>query len=295
MKELPFLTHDLGARNDPKLVETEMDMRGQGKAIWWDLVEMLWENDGYLPLNFKKLAYSLRYATEEEVERLVMNYGLFEHDGEKFWNRSALERITHKKNVIEAKRDGGRKGARSKWLGSPTGIANDNASDIPNGIADGSPSTINKLINEQINKDNNNNIPPTADDFFEIFFFRNLSNPAKEAERFVEHYRDRGWTFQDGTPVTDFEKAAGDWKPEGKAGKRFNSDALNWYRAVWNAARTRVKDARKIFLESLQLLSFQDQKLVMRYKTKEDAEVVSKFIIDNDLYGDWQIDFRFSN
>jgi len=111
----------------------------------------------------------------------------------------------------------------------------------------------------------------------------------------VEHYRERGWTFQDGTPVTDFEKAAGDWKPEGKAGKRFNSDALNWYRAVWSAARTRVKDARKIFLESLQLLSFQDQKLVMRYKTKEDAEVVSKFIIDNDLYGDWQIDMRFSN
>lgn len=96
MKDSRYLTHDLGARNDPKLIELQMEMGGTGLAIWWCLVEMLWENDGYIPFNPKAIAYSLRWATEEEVRQVLTGYNLFDYDGELAWSPSALERITHR-------------------------------------------------------------------------------------------------------------------------------------------------------------------------------------------------------
>ena len=58
MKDLQYMTHDLGARNDPKLISLQMAMGGQGLAIFWCLVEMLWENDGYLPTDYEAIAFS---------------------------------------------------------------------------------------------------------------------------------------------------------------------------------------------------------------------------------------------
>ena len=81
-----YFSHDYGARNDPKLLELQMEMGGQGLAIWWCLVEMLWENEGYLPRNFKSIAFSLHWAQAEEVQKVVEGFGLFEWDDERFWN-----------------------------------------------------------------------------------------------------------------------------------------------------------------------------------------------------------------
>ena len=53
MKELPYITHDFGARNDPKLMDLQMEMGGQGLGIFWCLVEMLWENGGTIPANLR--------------------------------------------------------------------------------------------------------------------------------------------------------------------------------------------------------------------------------------------------
>ena len=43
MKDSNYFSHDFGARNDPKLIELQMEMGGQGLAIFWCIVEMLWE------------------------------------------------------------------------------------------------------------------------------------------------------------------------------------------------------------------------------------------------------------
>ena len=96
-----FLKHAIGSRDHPKLVEAERASRGLFKAVWWDLVDMLWEQGGYLPMDFDKLAYILRYPTPEEVRRVVMDFGLFENDGQRIWNESALEGIQHKMDVGE--------------------------------------------------------------------------------------------------------------------------------------------------------------------------------------------------
>ena len=131
-----------------------------------------------------------------------------------------------------------------------------------------------------------NNTPLTAADFFEIFFFENVNDPAGEVDRFMAYYEGRGWKYQDGTPVTDFERAAKDWKPL-KAGKRFDAEALRWYKAVWITAKARIDNAFHLFLGRITNLRRTGQQLALVFRDEGSARKVSAFITDNDLAGDW--------
>ena len=290
MKDLQYITHDLGARNDPKLLKLQMEMGGQGLAIFWCLVEMLWENDGYLPTDYDALAFNLRWATATEVERVVTMYGLFVHDDKErlFWSESALERIAQKKERLSVREKSARIAANARWnrLGNADAMPSQCVTD-----ADAMP--INKYINIDKKKDNNNT-PLTAADFFEIFFFENVKDPEGEARRFVEYYTGRGWTYLDGSPVTDPEQAARDWKPK-TAGKRWDGEALRWYHAIWNAAEGRVGGALDLFLRQLTQITRKDQRLALRYRTEAAARYVAAFITEHDLAGDWVLDYRIEN
>ena len=295
MKDSQYITHDLGARNDPKLMDLQMEMGGQGLAIFWCLVEMLWENEGYIPANYKSIAFALRWCKPSEVEKVVTGFGLFQVEDGRLFSRSALERITHKRDTIEAKREGGRKGAGRRWNANPKGEGSDNPNGLPIGIPNAEPMPINKLINKQINQETNNNSRPTAGDFFELFFFGNVKDPQGEAERFVSYYEERGWTYQDGTPVGDVERAAKDWKPA-KQGRRWDEESLRWYKAIWIAARNRDGNGgADVFLHQLTNVRRKGQHLALVFRTADAAREVSKFISDNDLAGDWLLDYRVEN
>jgi hypothetical protein len=299
MKDLQYITHDLGARNDPKLLNLQMRMGGAGLAIFWCLVEMLWENDGYLPTDYEAIAFSLRWAKPEEVEKVVTGFELFIVDGDRFWSKSALERINQKKDRIRVRSEAGRLGglasSRSKTEPSEDQPQSIREANVEQTLSNRQPKKINREIDKK--RDNNNTTPLTAADFFEIFFFENLKDPEGEARRFVEYYAGRGWTYLDGTPVTDYEQAARDWKPK-LPGKRCPDEALRWYRAVWNAYAARAKDhtiAVKEFLSSLDALRLNNQQLSVTFKSAEAGNKVARFIIDNDLAGDWKLDFRVAN
>lgn len=288
MKDLPYITHDLGARNDPKLMDLQMEMGGQGLAIYWCLVEMLWENEGYIPANYKSIAFSLRWCKPAEVEKVVTGFGLFEIEDGRMFSRSALERIAYKRDRFDVRSAASRKAAEARWGRSGNADAMRTQCD-----SDAVAMPITKVLTNKQTKDNNNT-PLTAADFFEIFFFENVLDPAGEVNRFLAYYEDRGWTYQDGTPVKDFERAAKDWKPL-KAGKRFDTEALRWYKAVWIAASKRLDNAFDLFLGRITNIRRKDQQLALVYRDAASARSVSAFITDNDLAGDWQLDFRVSN
>lgn len=305
MKELPYITHDFGARNDPKLMDLQMDMGGQGLGIFWCLVEMLWENGGTIPANYKSIAFALRWCKPAEVEKVVTGYGLFEVSDGAISSHSATARIAEMRTYFGAKSASGKKGAERRW----NGTANGKAMALPMADQCGANSTpiaqpkakqcdanglTNILTNKQTNKHSNNNTPLTAADFFEILFFKNVHDPAGEVNRFLAYYEDRGWKYQDGTPVTDFERAAKDWKPL-KAGPRWDAEALRWYRAIWNAAKARVNDAQDTFLEQLTNITRKDNNLALVFRDEGSARKVAAFIIENDLAGDWVIDYRIEN
>lgn len=290
MKDLPYITHDFGARNDPKLMDLQMDMGGQGLGIFWCLVEMLWENGGTIPANYKSIAFALRWCKPAEVEKVVTGYGLFEVSDGAISSHSATARIAEMRTYFGAKSAAGKKGAERRWNGTA------NSTQIAQPMADqcDANSLTNLLTNKLTNKHSNNNTPLTAADFFEIFFFENVHDPAGEVNRFLAYYEDRGWKYQDGTPVTDFERAAKDWKPL-KPGKRFKDDLLRWYRAVWNAAKDRLPNAREILLKEIDAIKIEDGKTVLRYRTEASARAAAGFILDNDLAGDTLVDFRIAN
>lgn len=291
MKDLQYITHDLGARNDPKLMDVQMEMGGQGLAIFWCLVEMLWENDGRIPANYRSIAFALRWCNADEVEKVVTGFGLFQVEDGFITSRSASERIANKKETIQARKDSARIAGQAS---ARARSSNNRSTDVQRPFNDRSTELqpINKLINKQINKENNN-MPLTAAEIFEIFFFRNMKDPSGELQRFVEYYEGRGWTYLDGTPVSDPEQAAADWKPK-LPGKRFNDEALRWYHAVWNAARNRDQAAEH-FLLPLDSLRLQGQQLSITFKTAQAGQAVGRFILDNDLAGDYNLDFRVAN
>ena len=297
MKDLPYITHDFGARNDPKLMDLQMEMGGQGLAIFWCLVEMLWENGGAIPANFKSIAFALRWCKPAEVEKVVNNYNLFQVDAGYITSHSATARITEMRSYFGAKAASGRKGAERRWnstaISTANGTANGNAMAQPMPSQCDANGLTNILTNKLTNK-LNNNTPLTAADIFEVLFFRNLKDPSGELQRFMEYYGARDWTYQDGTPVSDPSQAAEDWKPK-LAGKRFSDEALRWYKAVWNAARTRMQDAAETLLRSLDAMTLTGQQITLRYKTDKAGRAAAGFILDNDLAGDYKLDFRVSN
>lgn len=296
MKDLQYITHDLGARNDPKLLNLQMRMGGAGLAIFWCLVEMLWENDGYLPTDYEAIAFSLRWAKASDVKRVVNEFELFIVEEDRFWSRSALERINQKKDKIQATSEARRNAANVRWENARNTRPMQTQS---TSNAQAEQTDAYRKINREKDKkrDNNNTAPLTAADFFEIFFFENLKDPEGETKRFVEYYGARDWTYLDGTPVTDPEQAARDWKPK-LPGKRHPDEALRWYRAVWNAYAPRAKDretARKDFLLSLDALRLNGQQLTVTFKNADAGKRIASFILDNDLAGDWKLDFRVAN
>ena len=292
MKDFPYLTHDLGARNDPKLIELQMEMKGQGLAIFWCLVEMLWESGGSIPANYKSIAFALRWCKPSEVERVVNDFGLFSVEDGIITSRSATNRIEQYSSRINARKEAGRLGGMASRKENDEANVKQCSSKAQANVKQ-TLSNAEALLTNLLTKERKERTPLSAANIFEIFFFRNLKDPAGELNRFLEYYDGYGWKYQDGTPV-DPEKAAEDWKPK-LQGRRFNDEALRWYQAVWNAARTREKDAAENFLLQLDALRLNGQQLSITFKTANAGHTVGQFILDNDLAGDYRLDFRVAN
>lgn len=306
MKDSPYLTHDIGARNDPKLVKVQMEMGGQGLGIYWCLVEMLWENDGYLPFDSATLAFSLRWASPEDVQKVLTGFGLFENDGEKVWSPSALGRINHKKKVSEIKAGAGRRGGLQKAANRAAsdsgedsmGVAD--AKQMPDsaaGSATDVPAPINKY-NKSINQSRNFSIPPSAADrkrLLEIFFFENnFTDPAGEVERFIGHYGGRGWNFGDGQPVVDLFSAAKNWKPSDGKNTRFPQAFRNWYKMVYACYVNAGNDPADM-LVGLVNATGSAKSVSLTYRNAEIGMRVMSFVKEHQLDSGWQIEWKKSN
>lgn len=110
-KDTFYFSHDFSSRNDPKLQELQMVHGMAGIGIFWCLVEMLHEQDGYLILSqCKSYAFALRVDCDL-IKSLVLDFSLFKNDGERFWSESALQRIQERK----AKSKKAKASADSRW------------------------------------------------------------------------------------------------------------------------------------------------------------------------------------
>ena len=92
-KETFYFSHDYSARNDPKLVKVLMRLGQSGKGVYWDLIEMLYEQEGYLLINeIEAYAFALRTDCDL-INSLINDFDLFNKNDENFWSVSVLRRL----------------------------------------------------------------------------------------------------------------------------------------------------------------------------------------------------------
>jgi hypothetical protein len=102
MKE--YFSHDYNSRNDPKLVKLQMKIGISGLGVYWCIIEMLYEEGGYLLRNeYERITFELR-TDYELIKSVIDDFDLFKNDGVKFWSESALNRLNERANKSEKAR-----------------------------------------------------------------------------------------------------------------------------------------------------------------------------------------------
>lgn len=95
-KEKPYFKHDFKARENEKLKRVIFKHGYAGIGIYWCLIEMLYEHQGYLSTkdeDMDMLAYELRIEKEVLFD-IIENYELFKKDKNRFYSEKVLERIS---------------------------------------------------------------------------------------------------------------------------------------------------------------------------------------------------------
>lgn len=114
MKKTYYFQHDYNARNDPKLQAVMIKYGLAGIGAFWCIVEMLYEQDGTLPItSISSIAYTL-HADEEMLKNIVCKMDLFECNKKNFWSRSVRKRL----GLINEISDIRRKAAEKRWKSS---------------------------------------------------------------------------------------------------------------------------------------------------------------------------------
>jgi len=94
MKE--YFSHDYYARNDKRLVKLRMKHGLAGIGAYWCIVEMLYEEGGYLQKNdYDHISFDLQIDIEL-IKSIIHDFELFKFNDKKFWSESAILRLNER-------------------------------------------------------------------------------------------------------------------------------------------------------------------------------------------------------
>lgn len=110
-KDTFYFSHDYNSRSDPRMIKLSMKQGMAGIGIYWCIVEMLYEQGGYLPLsNIESIAFEL-HSECDRIKDVLQNYELFIFEDEMFYSESALRRL----NIRNDKSNKARESANKRW------------------------------------------------------------------------------------------------------------------------------------------------------------------------------------
>lgn len=258
-----YFSHDSNARNSTKILRVRMKHGAEGYAVYFMILERLRDEEDYTSAKaYDSIAFDLRVSTSI-VKSVVEDFGLFAftEDGERFYSEGLRDRMAHKDDVSDKRRLAGQMGAQKRWKNSA-----ENEALIANVIKNDSICHEQKWQNDSNkSKVNNNNslslsLSPLESSekeeeeksgvsaaererFYEVFYFRNLKNPAGEVDRFVDYYEANGWCRSTGQkPVKNRISLARAWKASSDQ-PRVDLTALKWLEAVYAHLKAEDKDA----------------------------------------------------
>lgn len=110
-KDTYYFSHDYHARSDKKIIRLLAKEGIDAIGIYWCLIEMLYEEGGFLPLEeCDCIADELRTQCER-IETVIKSYKLFDNDGVRFWSKSVLNRI----DLRNEKSKKAQQSAKNRW------------------------------------------------------------------------------------------------------------------------------------------------------------------------------------
>ncbi len=112
MKETYYFQHDYHARHDLKLESVLLGEVGvAGIGIFWCIIEMLYEENGYALLSHMgRIANALR-VEEKLIKSIVFDFELFQYDEKMFWSDAVLRRLNERRNKSKSARNS----AKVRW------------------------------------------------------------------------------------------------------------------------------------------------------------------------------------
>ncbi len=191
MKDSFYFPHDYHARHDPKNERLRMEIGPVGDGIYWDIVDMLYEEGGYLPFSDIPAIAKALNTTEELVNKVVKETKLFRKKGKKFYSMSLLERLKR----INTKRRKARTSANKKWH--------------PKAVPTHSERSAIKERKVKESKENNN-IPPKIED---VIAYCKERNNGVDPQKWFNFYSAKGW-FIGKNRMKDWKAAVRTWEQQ---------------------------------------------------------------------------------
>jgi hypothetical protein len=192
-KDAFWFRHDANARNDIKIIDLRAEHGYQGYGIYFAILEVLREQDGYkLPIS-KRGRLAVALGENPDIVRNVVDTciecGLFVEEDGYILSPSFIERMA----VWEAKKLNGSKPKAKLKL-----------NDKLNANIREEKSIEEEIREEKIVKQKQF-IAPSVDDVNAIM------GDMSESERFVDYYTSKGWMVGK-TPMKDWKSAVRNWK-----------------------------------------------------------------------------------
>lgn len=112
MKDAYYFSHDAYARHDSKLAAMRATYGLKGYGLYWMLIEMMREADGYkISISGKhdykvisKQAGCTKSVVKKFIEDCIVEFGIFETDGESIWRLDFLARMSKMNELREKKK-----------------------------------------------------------------------------------------------------------------------------------------------------------------------------------------------
>lgn len=109
--EAYYFSHDYSSRSDRKMIALQMELGMTGVGIYWCLIEMLYEQGGYLKLQeCNSIAFELRQDADS-IQKVIRDFELFKFDSNSFWSESVLRRMAVRAGKSEIYRNN----AKKRW------------------------------------------------------------------------------------------------------------------------------------------------------------------------------------
>ena len=106
-----WFKHDINASNDAKIQKLEFRLGLEGYAIFFKIVEVLMQNNGYIENDLNMLAYQLKIDDLEALRATINDFGLFDVTESEITNR----RVSKQLEEITEKSQKARENAKRRW------------------------------------------------------------------------------------------------------------------------------------------------------------------------------------